>query len=401
MKTLAAVLLCAAAFLALSGLALAAPAGESSPEPSFAAEPSPEPPAVASPAPSDETQVQNELGTAAGVDQIEGQAPPEVGEILGDAGVGSASLDSSLGKIGAYVKGQILGIFQSGLKSAALILTVVILCGVADSVLDTDRELGANFVPMGGALAIAAVSAGDLTAFVGLGAGTLNTLSDFAKVLLPSLAASATAAGALTSGSAKYLATALFLNLLITAAQSVILPMVYAYIAAVIANAAIGGAALDGAVRLLRWLCIAFLTALVLAFTVYLSLTGIISGASDQVSTKVAKTTISAALPVVGGILSDAAGSLVAGASLLRNGIGIFGLLAVICVCLLPFLRLGVHYLLYKITAGLSGAMSGGRLTALISGLGTAFGLVMALVGTGAMMLFLSILSSLKGFGLA
>ena len=371
----AVLLLCTMAFLPLSVRALAAPDTQS--------------------------QVQDELGQAAGVDQIEGHAPPEVSEILGDSGVQNVSLDGALGQIGTYLKGQFFGVFQTGLKSAALILAVVVLCGVAESMLDTESAVGPNFVPLGGALAIAAVSAGDLTAFVGLGANTLTTLSDFSKVLLPSLAASATAAGALSSGSVKYLATALFFNLLISAARSVILPLVYAYIAAVIANAALGGSALDGAVRLLRWLCVTLLTLLVLAFTLYLTLSGAISGSTDQVTAKLAKTTISAALPVVGGILSDAAGSLVAGASLLRNAIGIFGLLAVLCVCLLPFLRLGVHYLLYKATAGLAGALSSPRLTGLISGLGTAFGLVMGLLGAGAAILFLSILSSLKGFGLA
>jgi stage III sporulation protein AE len=106
-------------------------------------------------------------------------------------------------------------------------------------------------------------------------------------------------------------------------------------------------------------------------------------------------------LPVVGGIISDAAGAILSGAAMLRNGIGSFGMVAVICVCLIPFLRLSVHYLMYKTAAALCGALSPNRLSGLISGIGTALGLTLALVGSGAIIMFFSIISAIKAVGYA
>ena len=62
---------------------------------------------------------------------------------------------------------------------------------------------------------------------------------------------------------------------------------------------------------------------------------------ADAAAIKTAKMAISRAVPVVGGILADAADSVLAGAGAVKNTVGAAGLLAVLAVCLLPLMRLG------------------------------------------------------------
>jgi stage III sporulation protein AE len=133
-----------------------------------------------------------------------------------------------------------------------------------------------------------------------------------------------------------------------------------------------------------------------LLFVAYLSLTGVISAATDAVTTKALKTTIQTVLPVVGSIIADASETVLAGASILRNAVGIFGLLAVVATCLLPFLRLAANYLLYKAAAGLAGAIADSRITKLVNAVSTAFGMMLGLVGASALMLFISIISVIR-----
>ena len=132
-----------------------------------------------------------------------------------------------------------------------------------------------------------------------------------------------------------------------------------------------------------------------LAFTTYLGMTGLVSGKADEFATKLAKSALGV-LPVVGSIVSDTAETLVAGAGVLRNAIGVFGFLAVASICLTPFITLGVHYLVYKGTAALTQAFADKRMAELISEIGAAFGMLLALVGAGGIMLFLSVISSMK-----
>jgi stage III sporulation protein AE len=194
----------------------------------------------------------------------------------------------------------------------------------------------------------------------------------------------------------KYAAAALFLDVLINAANTLVFPLICAYLAAAIAQSALGDERLTGSVKLLKWACRTIMVALVTAFTLYLNLTGIVASSGDALASKAAKTALSAALPVVGSIISDAAGSIVSGAGMIRSAVGVFGLIAVLCVCLLPFLRLGVRYLVFKAAAALSSVIGGGRLSRLIDAVGDACGMILSLVGVEAIFIYISIISLVK-----
>ena len=70
-------------------------------------------------------------------------------------------------------------------------------------------------------------------------------------------------------------------------------------------------------------------------------------------------------------------------------------MLAILATCALPFVRLGIQYLLYKAVAFAAGTAAPPELGKLIGGLGSAFGLVLGMVGACAMLLTVSVLSSL------
>ena len=108
----------------------------------------------------------------------------------------------------------------------------------------------------------------------------------------------------------------------------------------------------------LKWVVTSVLTVVLLVFVGYLTVSGVIAGSTDAVTVKAAKFTMSSLVPVVGGILSDAAETVLAGARILKNAVGVFGMLAVLCMCVAPFLQLGIHYLTYKVTSALSATVS-------------------------------------------
>ena len=325
--------------------------------------------------------------------ELEQALPDAAEEIYGNLPVDASAWNDAAGKLLRWIGENALPVFRHALDSATTIMTILLLCAAAESVADSR---GINCIALGGALGISAVAAGDVSAFIGLGQHTVETLSEFCTLLLPCIASAGAAAGNLSSSGAMYAATALFMDVLLTLSAGFIMPLIYVYIAAVTARAALGTEALSAAVRVTQWTCTAVLTVLVTVFTAYFGITGAVGAASDAASARVAKAAINAALPVVGKIVSGAAGSVIAGASLLRAGIGVFGLLTVLAVCAYPFLALGAHYLVYKAAALLGAELSGGRLGGLISGIGTAFGMVLGLVGVSALMLFFALISGMK-----
>lgn len=188
----------------------------------------------------------------------------------------------------------------------------------------------------------------------------------------------------------------LFSDLLIGAIDTLLVPIVYAYVAVCAAHAAVGNEGLKKLASVLKWVVTSLLTAVLLAFVGYLTASGAIAGSADAAAIKTAKMAISRAVPVVGGILADAAETVLVGAGVLRGTVGIVGMLGVLAICLIPFLQLAFHYLTYKLAAALIGTVSDKRLSDLLDSIGGAFGIVLGMTGACALMLLVSLASAVK-----
>lgn len=288
---------------------------------------------------------------------------------------------------------------RQALRGGLVLLAVVLLCGMAQSVHAVGGGGQLPVVVMGGALAVTGLSAGDMSLMMGLGRGAIDRMHGFGTVLMPVMAACTAACGRTAAAAARQMATALFSNLLIAVIHKMLVPMVYAFIAVLTAYAAIGNPGLKRVADGLKWVVTTVLTSLLVVFVTYLTVSGSVAGSADAVALKAAKTAISSAVPVVGGIISNAAETILVGAGVLRGSVGIFGLLAVLGLCLGPFLQLGVHYLSYKVSAAIAGTLAEGRLAELIGGIGTAFGLICGMTGSCALLLLISIVSGISGVG--
>lgn len=291
-------------------------------------------------------------------------------------------------------------VLKIGVRSGLILLVIVMLCAMAEGVRAAGGEReGLNVCMLAGTLAITAVSASDMSAMMGLGRSTIDSMQGFSKVLLPVTAACTAAMGAPAGAAARQVATSLFSSALLTLIDRLLVPMVYAYVAVCSACAAVGNPGLKKVAGLLKWLVTRSLTAILVLFVTYLTVSGTIAGTADAAALKVAKMAISTAVPVVGGIISNAAETILVGAGMLKNTVGVFGMLAVLGMCVVPFLKLGIHYLTYKITGALTATLADSRLAELIDSLGTAFALMLGMTGASALLLLVSMISALGGGG--
>ena len=285
---------------------------------------------------------------------------------------------------------------RRGLSGAAGLLAVVLLCGVGEPLLETaGGQKGLPYLTMAGAAAVVALAAGELDQLIGLGTETIAELDQFSKVLLPTLAAATASAGLVGTAAAKQVATVFFCDVLITVIQRLLLPFLYLYIGAAAAGAMLGDGRLEAVAKAIKTGVSWCLKGLLTLFTLYLSVAGVISGAADAAAVKVTKAALSSAVPVAGSVLAGAAETLLAGAGAVKNTIGIFGVLAILAICLPPFLRLAVQYLLYKLAAFAASTAASPALVKLIDSLGSAFGLVLGMAGSCGLLLAVSVLSSI------
>ena len=106
---------------------------------------------------------------------------------------------------------------------------------------------------------------------------------------------------------------------------------------------------------------------------------------------KTAKLAVSGAVPVVGGVISDATETMLSGAALLRSSIGIFGMLCVAAICFVPFVRAGASYLCYKAGAAVLSPLCSDGMKRFLENVGTGFGLLLGMLSTCCMILFLEL----------
>lgn len=330
-------------------------------------------------------------------DSVKDAVPPEAADILPemDTSASHETLWQGLGDLWHSACAYVRTALETQASGAALLLGVVLLCSLAESCLAAADSPGVpRYVSVAGVLAITLVAAGDFRRMMGLGVETMSQLEVFSKALLPTLSAAVAASGGIVSASVRQVATIFFVDLLLSLIRGLLLPLVYFYVAAAAADAMLPGRRLAGISTAIRKGTVWLLTGALALFTLYLTVSGAAAGSADTVTARLARSAVGV-LPVVGSILADAADSVLAGAGAVKNTVGAAGLLAVLAVCLLPLVRLGVQYLVYKAAAFLAGILGAEQLTGLIDALGGAFGLIFGMTGACGLLLLISISSAL------
>ena len=278
-------------------------------------------------------------------------------------------------------------------KTCMALLAVVMLASMLNGMPGNGKHV-IKFVCV---LAIGSILLGQTNAMIKLCADTVQSLSEYGKLLLPVMAGALAAQGGVTGASALYVGTAVFDTFLGSMIARLLVPMVYLFLALAIANSATGEALLLKIRDLLKWLMTWGLKIVIYVFTGYMSITGVITGTADASAVKAAKLTISGAVPVVGGILADASEAVVLSAGMMKSAVGVYGLLAVTAIWITPFLQIGIQYLMLKMTAAICGVFGVKQASGLIDDFSGAMGLLLGMTGTVSMLLLVSTICFMKG----
>ena len=280
---------------------------------------------------------------------------------------------------------------HSAVQSLAQVAVVVVITAAARGFSSAAGGEADALIDMAGALGCAAVLLRDFSGVLALCRDTLEQISVFSGVLQPVLATALSVGGNAATAIVLQVATMIVFDLVIRLVNALLVPAACAYLGIVAVDAATGNGMLRGIADGIKGLTSGALKLILTLFTAYLTIAGGVSGSVDRMALKTAKFAVSGAVPVVGGVISDAAETVLSGASLLKNSIGIFGMLCVTAICLVPFLRAGASYLCYKAGAAVLSPLCSGSLRQLLEGVGTGFGLLLGMLGTCCLILYLEL----------
>ena len=250
-----------------------------------------------------------------------------------------------------------------------------------------------------GAVCISAMMLQSSGALIGLAVQTVSEVSEYSKLLFPVMAAAASARGAVTSASAISIGTSALTAFLNSFLRRVMVPAIYLFLTASVANCALGTNSLKQIRDTIRKFSAWFLKAVLTGFLTYMSITGAVAGSTDKTALKAAKAAISTVVPVIGKTLADASEALLLSADIARNSIGIYGIFAFFGICILPFARIGAHYLVLKGIAALCSSVGSKRQTALVDDFAEAMRLLLGMTGVMCALSVIGVACFLKGVG--
>ena len=273
------------------------------------------------------------------------------------------------------------------------VIAAVVLISLLSSFSGTAKTMG----ELAGTVIVACLLIGTANTLIGDAASTVTELSEYGKLLLPVMTAALASQGGVTGSAAIYAGTAVFDAVLCTVISNILLPLIYVFLALSTAHGALGEETLKKLRDFIKWLSGWVLKTVLYVFTGYITITGVVSGTADQATLKAAKLAISGMVPVVGGIMSDASEAVLVSAGMVKSAAGVYGLIAISAIAIGPFLRIGVQYLLLKLTAAVCATFSGKRISGLVEDFSSAMGLLLAMTGAVCLLIMISVVCFMKG----
>jgi len=285
-------------------------------------------------------------------------------------------------------------ISQAG-KSCIMLVAIALLVSVLQQI-PTEKN---SIVEFAGCLTVGVMLLHNTGSMIQTAVDTINSLSEYGKLFFPVMAGAQAAQGGITSSAALYTGTIAFDAILGKVISQWMIPLVYMYLALSVAGCALGEDLLKRLRDLIKWFVTWCLKNGLYIFTGYLSITGVVAGTTDAAKLKAAKLTISSAVPVIGGILSDASEAVLVGAGMVKSAAGIYGLLAITAIWISPFLQIGVQYLMLKIAGALCAMLDAKKVSSLIDSFSTAMGFLLGMTGVMCVLLLISTVCFMRGVG--
>lgn len=281
---------------------------------------------------------------ASGAQEIWDKLPEETRRLLDNLGITGLDKDSLSGLTPQASLSGLLGLLadQAGgpLRSAGILLGIILLCALMDGMKQAVREpaisdvfqtictlaaCAAALIPVSGCIRVGLRSGGKHFGVYGqLCAGLCRRPADGGQV----------------AAAASYQSIVLFVAELFSwLATSIILPLMTISLALGMTGSVTSGMKLDAVAGFINKTAVWLLSISSTLFVGLLSLQSLVGAAADTLGGRAIKFSLSSFVPVVGGALSEAFNTVKGCLGLLKSTLGGFGILATVLIVLPPMLE--------------------------------------------------------------
>ena len=131
-------------------------------------------------------------------------------------------------------------------------------------------------------------------------------------------------------------------------------------------------------------------------FVGVVSLEGTLTSSVDGITAKTAKAAVSSLIPVVGKILGDSVDTILGCGVILKNAIGIVGVIIIIGICIIPIIKLATLSIMYSISSAIIEPIADEKIVKLLEEMGGVFKILLAILCSVSVLLIIGVTLVIK-----
>lgn len=317
----------------------------------------------------------------------------EVEDILKDAIKGEVD-NSTIGK-------RILNLLGSevmtAIKAMGSILVIIVIHSILKSISESlENDNISKLIYYAQYILIITIILGNFSEIVKMVQDTTTNLVGFMNMLVPLLITLMMATGSVVTSGVIEPVILFMINFIGNMIQDIILPCLMVFTALVILSKLSEQVKVDKLAKFFKSGIVWFLGVVLTIFVGVVSLEGTMSSSVDGITAKTTKAVVSTAIPVVGKILGDAVDTVLGCGIILKNAVGLVGVIIIVGICVVPIIKLTTLTFAYKLLASVIQPLADDKVTNLLEQIGDIFKIFLAILTSISFMIIIGTTLVLK-----
>ena len=317
----------------------------------------------------------------------------DIGQILNSAISGNVDNSTLYKRILNILGGEV----QVGIKSILGILAIIIIHSILKAISEgLENDAISKMIYYVQYIAIVTIIMTNFSDIVNLVKETTTNLIGFMNTLIPVLISLMLYTGSITTSSILEPIILFMINFIGNLIQDLFIPILLIITTISIVSKISDKVQVEKIAKFLKSSTIWFLGIILTVFVGVVSLEGTLSSSIDGITAKTAKSIVSSGVPVVGKILGDVVDSVLGCGVILKNAVGLVGVIVIIGICILPILKLSVLTISYQLVASVGGVIADEKIVKLLEQIADIFKILLAILCTISFMVIIGTALLLK-----
>lgn len=286
-------------------------------------------------------------------------------------------------------------IFREVVANSALLGKLVVLaviCAVLQNLTGAfEKGTTGQLTHMVAYLVIITIAIGSFGLAIHMGREVVEKMVTFMQALLPLLLTLLVAVGGITSAAIFHPIVFITITTFGTIIKNVILPLIFFAAVLEILNGLSTQFQVSRLAGLLKGAAMGLMGLLSTIFLGVMAIQGVAGAVGDSVTFRTAKFATDTFIPVVGGVFSDALEAVIRSSLLIKNAVGIAGVVILAMILVIPMVKIITIAFIYKLAGAVIQPIGEERISDCLNGLGNSLITVFAAVAMVGLLFFFAV----------